>query len=197
MGTLEGRRAIITAGANGIGRAIVKRYAAEGASVVFCDIDEVGGARLASELGEAVRFCRTDCADVAAVRHFVEDAIADGVDVLVNNAGVAISKTILDLTDEEFDLTMAVNLKSAFAATQIVARRMIPRPGEGLDHQHVLGQRGDRDPSHPGLQHLQGRPEPAHTQHRGRPGRAWDQGERHRPWNHSDRSGAAIDLHLR
>lgn len=124
---MTGHRVIVTAGAGGIGRAIVERFAAEGARVVFCDIDEAAGAALATALGEHVAFLPADCADMAAVRGFVAAAIdrLGGVDTLINNAGIVIAKTILDLTDEDFDRTMAVNLKAAFAATQLVARRMI------------------------------------------------------------------------
>ncbi len=127
MGPLTGKRIIVTAAAKGIGAAIVERFAQEGARIWFCDIDADAGAALAAMLGDAVDFQPADCGDMAAVRNFVEQAIAqmDGVDVLVNNAGIAVSKTILDLTEEEFDLTMSVNLKAAFVATQVVARRMI------------------------------------------------------------------------
>jgi NAD(P)-dependent dehydrogenase (short-subunit alcohol dehydrogenase family) len=126
MGALEGKRTVVTAGANGIGRAIVERFAAEGARVAFCDIDGPNGAALAARLGPEVRFVRADCADTAQVRAFVDSAFADGgADVLVNNAGIAVGGSILDLTDEDFDRTMAVNLKAAFAATQVAARRMI------------------------------------------------------------------------
>jgi len=127
MSDMNGKKIIVTAGAKGIGEAIVRRFASEGARVVFCDIDEVSATALCDALGPAVRFIKADCGRMSEVRAFVDAAIdtLDGVDVLVNNAGVALSKTILDLTDEEFDLTMAVNLKAAFAATQLVARRMI------------------------------------------------------------------------
>jgi glucose 1-dehydrogenase len=117
MPALEGKRVIVTAGAAGIGRAIVERFVAEGATVAFCDIDTEKGRALAADLGASAVFTEADCAVMPAVRAFV--------DVLVNNAGIAISKTILDLTEDEFDRTMAVNLKAAFVATQIVARRMI------------------------------------------------------------------------
>ena len=127
MSALSGKRAIVTAGAAGIGRAIVERFVAEGATVAFCDIDTEKGRALAAELGAKAVFSEADCAAMPAVRVFVDDAIQamGGVDVLVNNAGIAISKTILDLTEDEFDRTMAVNLKAAFVATQSVARRMI------------------------------------------------------------------------
>ncbi len=126
-------RVIVTAGANGIGRAIVERFAAGGARVAFCDIDEAGGAALAERLGDNVRFEVADCGDMAAVRGFMASAFdwLGGVDCLVNNAGILVSKTILDLTEEEFDRVMAVNLKAAFVATQEAARRMIADKTQG------------------------------------------------------------------
>lgn len=124
---MTGPRTIVTAGAAGIGRAIVERFAREGARVVFCDIDETGGAALARDLGEGVTFEAVDCTDIPAVRAFVGRAIEamGGVDVLVNNAGIAITANLLDLTDDDYDRNMAINLKAAFAASQLVARRMI------------------------------------------------------------------------
>ena len=116
MSALTDKRVIVTVGANRIGRAIVERFVAEDARVAFCDIDEIAGAALAARLGEAAVFTRVDRGDMVDVRRFVDGAVnrAGGVDVLVNNAGIAVSKTNLDLTDDEFDLTMAANLKAAF-----------------------------------------------------------------------------------
>jgi len=120
-------RVVVTAGAKGIGGAIVERFAASGAHVAFCDIDQEAGATLAARLGERVRFFVADCGDMAAVRGFMGAAIdwLGGIDTLVNNAGILVAKTILNLTEDEFDRVMAVNLKSAFVATQDAARRMI------------------------------------------------------------------------
>ena len=127
MPALASKRTIVTAGAKGIGRAIVERFVAEGARVAFCDIDAEAGAALAKELGERAKFFSADCAEMAAVRGFVDAAMEwlGGVDVLVNNAGVAIPGGILDLTEEAFDRTMVINLKSGFVASQMVAKRMI------------------------------------------------------------------------
>lgn len=124
MASVAGKRVIVTAGAKGIGRAVVERFADEGAQVVFCDIDAQEGA--AAER-ERVRFIVADCGDMGALRGFIDAAIASlgGVDVLINNAGIVVAKTILDLDEEGFDRTMAVNVKAAFVATQIAARRMI------------------------------------------------------------------------
>lgn len=84
---LQGHRVIVTAGANGIGRAIVEAFLAEGARVATCDIDDEG---LAS-LPEGVIRRRVDVSDAGALRAFVHDSVADlgGLDCLVNNAGIA------------------------------------------------------------------------------------------------------------
>ena len=126
MERLSGRRAIVTAGANGIGRAIVERFVAEGAQVAFCDVDIPGGRALAERLPQA-RFIRADCSRSEEVRGFMAEAIAGlgGVDVLVNNAGVTESGGVLDLEEDAFDRVMAVNLKAALLATQAGARRMV------------------------------------------------------------------------
>lgn len=84
---LRGHRVIVTAGANGIGRAIVEAFLAEGARVATCDIDEDGLASLPEDVIRA----RVDVADPGALRGFIRDAVADlgGLDCLVNNAGIA------------------------------------------------------------------------------------------------------------
>ncbi|MBL8382562.1 MAG: SDR family oxidoreductase [Burkholderiales bacterium] len=130
MGQLEGRRALVVAGAAGIGRACVERFCAEGARVVFSDIDDAGGRRLEADLraaGRAAWFVRSDAGAADAVRALVAQAIdtLGGLDLLLNNAGIAVSKDLLDLTDEDFDRTIDVNLKAAFVASQAAARHML------------------------------------------------------------------------
>lgn len=84
---LREHRVIVTAGANGIGRAIVEAFLAEGARVATCDIDEAG---LESLPAEVIRH-RVDVGDTKALGDFIDAAIADlgGLDCLVNNAGIA------------------------------------------------------------------------------------------------------------
>lgn len=121
------RRIVVTAGANGIGRAVVERLHADGARVAFCDIDAEAGAALAAALGDRVRFDACDCGDAAALRGWLAAALdwLGGADGLVNNAGIAAGGSILDLDDATLERVLAVNLKSAVIATQAVARRMI------------------------------------------------------------------------
>jgi NAD(P)-dependent dehydrogenase (short-subunit alcohol dehydrogenase family) len=87
---IKGLRVLVTAGANGIGLAIVRAFAAEGAKVHTCDVDETALAALASS-DPAITQTRCDVSDRAAVKNLFGEAVAKlgGLDVLVNNAGVA------------------------------------------------------------------------------------------------------------
>ena len=130
MSQLAGRKALVVAGAAGIGRACVELFAAEGASVVFSDINRAAGEALESALraaGHQAWFCESDAGVPDQVRALVARAVElmDGLDLLLNNAGIAVSKDFLDLTDEDFDRTVNVNLKAAFVASQAAARHML------------------------------------------------------------------------
>ena len=126
MARLEGRRAIVTGAAKGIGRAIAERFAVEGAVLLLADIDPaVEG--LARDLGhEAIV---ADVSRKAEVEGIVARAgtLWGGLDILVNNAGVTHAATLDDLTEDDFDRVFATNLKSALWGTQAAARLM----GEG------------------------------------------------------------------
>ena len=126
MARLEGRRAIVTGAAKGIGRAIAERFAAEGTVLLLADIDPaVEG--LARDLGhEAIV---ADVSRKAEVEGIVARAgtLWGGLDILVNNAGVTHAATLDDLTEDDFDRVFATNLKSALWGTQAAARLM----GEG------------------------------------------------------------------
>jgi NAD(P)-dependent dehydrogenase (short-subunit alcohol dehydrogenase family) len=111
-GRLEGRVAVVTGGGDGIGRGIVRRFAAEGAKVLVAEIDESSGRAVAEELGDDVRFLRTDVSrkeeDVAMIDHAV--SLWGSVDVLVNNAwgGAGRIGRFERKTDDELQRGMAV-----------------------------------------------------------------------------------------
>lgn len=126
MKRLQGKRAVITGAARGIGRAIAEKFAEEGASLILADIDAPAVTALAKSLDQTAI-----CTDVASKAQI--DALFDqvevqwgGLEILVNNAGVTHAADLLDLTEEDFDRVLAINLKSALFGTQRAARLMQP-----------------------------------------------------------------------
>lgn len=90
MGRLDGKRAVVTGAASGIGEATARLFVAEGATVVLADTDELRGARIAAELGERARFVATDVSREEDVDRAVATSVEafGGLDVMYNNAGV-------------------------------------------------------------------------------------------------------------
>ena len=121
---LSGKVAIVTGGAQGIGEACARRFAREGAKVVVLDVDDGRGGSLATELGAQYMHCDVgDKLDVdAAVARTLK--IHGCIDVLVNNAGIFRAADFLDVTEEDFDEVLRVNLKGSFLMGQAVARAM-------------------------------------------------------------------------
>jgi glucose 1-dehydrogenase len=132
---LDGRTAIVTGGAKGIGLAIVRRLASEGARVMIADIDEAAGSAAVDAVsgdGE-VRFTATDVSERLDVHNLVAKTIDafGSINALVNNAGIVHAADFLDLEEADFDRVMGVNLKSAFLCGQAVARHMVEQIGNG------------------------------------------------------------------
>ena len=133
-GRIEGKVAIVTGGASGIGAGTVRRFAEEGARVVVADIQVDAGKRLAAELGDAARFIEVDVADEHAVAAAVDLAVAEfgRLDCMFNNAGIlgavgSISRTAV----EDWDRSVAVLLRSVFLGMKHAARVMVPQ-GSGV-----------------------------------------------------------------
>lgn len=126
MPRLAGKRCVITGAAQGIGKAIAERFAAEGATLLLADIDAARVEALAAALGQQAFIA--DVAKKAAVEALIARAaeLWGGLDVLVNNAGITHPASLDDLTEEDFDRVFATNLKSALWGTQAAARLMGP-----------------------------------------------------------------------
>ena len=131
MKRLEGKVALVTGGARGIGEAIVERLAAEGAAVIVADVLASESAAVAGRLGPSGRASTVDLTSLTAISAMVDEAVAwrGRLDILVNNAGVARPASILDATPEDWDVQLAVNLRAPFFATQAAARHMIGAGG--------------------------------------------------------------------
>ena len=131
-GRLAGQVAIVTGGGSGIGAAVCRGLAAEGASVVVADLVAEGAERTAAEVldagGQALAV-PTDVTEPASVQALVERAVATfgAVDVLVHCAGITRYDDILEASVEAWDRVIAVNLRGTFLVTQAVLRHMAPR----------------------------------------------------------------------
>jgi NAD(P)-dependent dehydrogenase (short-subunit alcohol dehydrogenase family) len=128
-GRLEGKVALVTGGASGIGEATAKLFAGEGARVAIADLQVERGERVANEIrtaGGAAAFVRGDVASDADARRMVTFTVERfaGLDVLVNNAGVESPKAVLDTSEAEWDHVMAVNAKGVFLCTKYALPEM-------------------------------------------------------------------------
>jgi NAD(P)-dependent dehydrogenase (short-subunit alcohol dehydrogenase family) len=132
---LAGKVAVVTGGANGIGRATVERFADEGARVVIADVDVEAGMSLAGELGDAAAFRQTDVADAGDVQALVDFTVErfGGLHVMFNNAGVA-SAMVRFLHDplDDFDRVMRVNVLGVMLGSQRAARHMKDHGGGSI-----------------------------------------------------------------
>ncbi|MEY9179247.1 glucose 1-dehydrogenase [Bradyrhizobium sp. USDA 326] len=133
---LSGKVAAITGAARGIGKACAKRFLDDGVKVVISDVDADGLAATAAELGrpDALRTVVGNVAKRADVDQLVATAVKEfgRLDIMVNNAGVARNRDILEITEEEFDEIIGINLKGAFFGVQAAARQMIGQGGGGV-----------------------------------------------------------------
>ncbi len=148
---LQGRAAIITGAASGIGRAAARVFAREGARLMLADLAEEDGLRIAEEIrqsGGSAEFIRTDVA-VRAENERLIDACVDmhgGLDILFCNAGVALPKKLVDTSDEEIELLLEVNVKALmYASRHAVPIMMKQRRGNILFNASKTGLAAQRD----------------------------------------------------
>ena len=210
MKLLEGKTALITGAARGIGKALALRFAQEGANIAFTDlvIDENGKATEAeiAACGVKCKGYASNAADFAQTEEVVKEVVADfgRIDILVNNAGITKDGLMMRMTESQWDAVIAVNLKSAFNFIHAVLPIMMRQRGRTRQcgtgqlcclkgRPHSLGQEyrtGSRLTRHPRQRY---RPRLYRNSHDGRPTRQcarrvgkentpapWRQGRRHR-----------------
>jgi NAD(P)-dependent dehydrogenase (short-subunit alcohol dehydrogenase family) len=157
---LNGKTAIVTGGAMGIGEGIARRLAAQGASVVVADLDASHGEATAKSLPKKGLFLKTDVRDLGQVDDLVSRATRElgHVDILVNNAGIFPFAGILDVKPDLWDRVLGVNLRGAFFLAQAAARQMKRQATGGailnvasIDALHPTGQLAAYDASKGGL----------------------------------------------
>jgi len=123
----RGRRAFVTGGAQGIGRAIAAALAQRGVAVAVADIDVAAASRAAVEIGERAVAVGIDVRRRDSVEQAFASALAQlgGCEILIANAGVSTMQHALQLTDEDWDYNFAVNARGVFLANQIAARHFV------------------------------------------------------------------------
>jgi len=132
MARLGGKVAIVTGGASGIGAAIVRRFSAEGAAVVVADLNEEGGARVASEVGGT--FVRTDVGVLADLEAAVARAVErhGGLDVMVNNAAMTGGGYVSEIEPEVWDASLRVMLTGVFYGMRASLPALVERGGGSI-----------------------------------------------------------------
>jgi NAD(P)-dependent dehydrogenase (short-subunit alcohol dehydrogenase family) len=133
-GLLDGKRAIVTGGARGIGYGVAELMHAAGAELMIADVDEAGARRACEEIGGdsgRLRWCAVDIREVAQIDAMVAATVEafGGLDILVNNASHARFGLVLDLTEEDWDYSYEVGLRGNFFCMQRAARAMAEAGG--------------------------------------------------------------------
>jgi NAD(P)-dependent dehydrogenase (short-subunit alcohol dehydrogenase family) len=133
MRGLKGQNVLVTGGASGIGQATAARFLEEGSRVCVLDRSDEARARVVKELPELVAALDADVAALDQVQAAFAEAIdrMGSVDILINNAGISIRHDFLDITPEEWDQVLDVNLKGVFYVAQTAARHMVDK-GSGV-----------------------------------------------------------------
>ena len=133
---LANKTAIITGSSHGIGRAVARRFASEGAKLVIADIDDDAGHQLVKELtaaGSQAHYVHADVGEKLDVHNLIASSMESlsRIDILVNNAGIAISGEFLTLPFEDFEKVLRINLTGSFLCSQEAARHMVEHVKQG------------------------------------------------------------------
>ena len=131
MRGLNSKRVLITGGASGIGAATARRFLEEGSKVCVLDRDPEANKKIKNELPTLNAALNADVTNLDQVKNAFAEAIhaMGGVDVLINNAGISIRHNFLDITPDEWNRVIAVNLTGVFFVAQAAARHMIEQSG--------------------------------------------------------------------
>ena len=144
---LRDKVAIVTGGARGIGEAIVRAYAAEGASVAIADIETAAAEALAKSIGAKALAVRLDVRDAKSIADMMAAVVGrfGGVDILVNNAGIFNMAPIGEITEADFDRQFGVNVRGLVFVTKAVVARMREqgRGGKIINMSSQAGRRGE------------------------------------------------------
>ncbi len=144
---LKDKNAIVTGGARGIGEAIVRAYAAEGAHVAIADVEIELARKLAAELGGKAIAVRLDVRDAGSIDAAVAETVAKlgGIDILVNNAGIFNMGPLDEITEADFDRQFGINVRGLVFVTKGVAAQMRKQGGGGkiINLSSQAGRRGE------------------------------------------------------
>ncbi len=150
MKLLEGKTALITGASRGIGKAIALAFARQGADIAFSDLNRDENMELVEKevtaLSVKVKGYTSDASSLSHSEKLVEDVLADfgSIDILVNNAGITRDGLLMRMEEKDWDIIMAVNLKSVFNLTKAVQRSMLKqRSGSIINMSSVVGVSGN------------------------------------------------------
>lgn len=147
MTRLNGKCALITGAARGIGLAFAQAYVAEGARVAIADIDIDRARKAAADIGDAAIAVQMDVTDQTSIDSAVDETVAQlgQIDILINNAAIFTAAPITEITRADFDRTFDINVAGTLFTLQAVAKHMIARGGGGkiINMASQAGRRGE------------------------------------------------------
>ncbi|MCY1299992.1 Sorbitol dehydrogenase [compost metagenome] len=142
--SLNGKTALVTGGASGVGAAVARLFVAKGCKVAIADINLQAAKALADELGEAAMPCVLDVGDAGQVSNVVDGIVTQwgAIDILVNSAGVLLNKPFIETEPAEFERMLRINLLGSCLVAQASARRMLGRGGRIINISSAAGLMG-------------------------------------------------------